>query len=87
MEFKTITEIKEHKWTGDAYHDMPAFNAIHTFVTDKTNALSDKAEALRIMSNKAMGCDQDEHIDDHKLVTDYLAGTEIAQAYYALDES
>jgi hypothetical protein len=71
--FKNITEIKNHQFAGNHYQDGSAFDAIHKFVVDTNNSLEDRAEALRQMIDKGMGCGRDEHLSDQKIVTDYLS--------------
>jgi hypothetical protein len=70
-----IEQIKAHKWVGNAYSDMLAFTAINRFVKNTNNSLKDRAEALRQMSDKGMGCGRDEEIEDEMLVKLYMSET------------
>lgn len=70
--FNTIQEIQNHEFVGNHYSDCNAFNAIDTFVQNASNSLSDRAEALRVMSDKGMGCGRDEHMSDEEVVRSYI---------------
>ncbi len=72
--FDSIEQIKAHSFVGNAHSDMKAFMSIDAFVSSKQNTISQKAEALRIMSDKGMGCSRDEHISDTDIVQEYLDG-------------
>lgn len=72
MKFNNIEQIKAHQWIGNAYNDQPAMNAIDVFAQDTNNALADRAEALRQLSDACMGCGRDEHLTDEQVVTLYL---------------
>ena len=67
-----IEQIKAHNWFGNHFSDRIMFNEVHNFVTNEHNSIADRAEALRIMSDKGMGCGRDEHISDDDIVADYL---------------
>ena len=68
----TIQQITAHKWVGNAHADMDAFNRIHAFVTDRRHTVAARAEALRIMSDKGMGCGRDEHLSDAVIIAEYV---------------
>lgn len=70
----TVQSVTNHKWAGDAMNDGPMFNEIHEFVVDPINSVADKAEMLRVMSDKGMGCGRDEHISDSAMVIEYIQG-------------
>lgn len=70
--FNTIQEIQNHEFVGNHYSDCNAFNAIDTFVQNVSNSLSDRAEALRVMSDKGMGCGRYEEISDEETVKQYI---------------
>jgi hypothetical protein len=71
IKFENIEQIINHVWIGNAYHDMPAFDAIDEFVLDTNNSLADKAKALRTMCECGMGLDPDEQSDED-LLQEYL---------------
>jgi len=73
MEFKTIEEIKNHRFVGNHWSDGSAFGGIHDFVVNPKNSIEDRAEALRQMSDRGMGCGRDEHVPDQKIVDDYMS--------------
>lgn len=73
MKFNNITQIQNHKFKGYHFGDFEAFNAIEKFVKDETNLVADRAEALRVMSDKGMGLGRDEEINDAALLVSYLA--------------
>lgn len=72
IKFNNIEEIKAHQWIGNAYHDQEAFDAIDAYVLDTNNSLADRAEALRQMSDKGMGCGRDEDMRDEDIVQEYI---------------
>ncbi len=72
MKFNTIQEIQNHQFFGNHFSDHTAFNAIDQFAQDESNSMSDRAESLRIMSDKGMSCGRDEQISDIDLVTEYV---------------
>lgn len=72
MRFANIEAIKAHQFTGNHFSDHEAFNAIEVFVSDGSNTIADRAEAIRTMCHDGMGLGRDEDIADHKLVTTYL---------------
>lgn len=72
VSFSSIQEIAAHRFAGNAFSDGPAFDAIDNFVCNPSVALADKAEALRVMTDKGMGCGRDEHLDDEVIVLSYL---------------
>lgn len=53
MEFKTIQEIRDHKWFGNHYSDHGTFRAIHMFVLTANN--EEAREALDLLAIKGMG--------------------------------
>lgn len=71
--FTSIDEITTHDWVGNAYHDMPAFVAVRRFVSDENNSVVDRAEAIRSMSERAMGCGRVEHMTNRELIADFIA--------------
>jgi len=70
--FNTIQQITKHQFIGNAHSDMDAFMSIDAFVQDTNNSLSDRAESLRIMSDKGMSCGRDEQMSDSEIVQDYI---------------
>ena len=72
MKFNTIEEIAAHQFAGNAYCDMDAFTAIEQFVKSDAS-LADKAESLRIMSDRGMGCGRTPEMTDEEVVTQYLS--------------
>jgi hypothetical protein len=72
MRFDTLQQIQQHQWCGNHYHDVPAFNGVHTYVTNRSNTMDDRAEAIRIMSDRAMGCGRCEHMANDELLEDYM---------------
>jgi len=68
----TLSQVKSHVWVGNAHSDLSAFMAIDKLVQDTTVTIEDRAESLRIMSDKGMGCGRDEQITDADLVQNYL---------------
>jgi len=68
MEFKTIEEIKNHRFVGNHWSDHKAFDAIDKFAQDTNNSISDRAEALRQMSDKGMGCGRSPEMTDLQLL-------------------
>lgn len=72
MKFNTITQIAAHQFIGNHASDHLAFMAIDEFVQNEQNSLADRAEAIRIMSDKGMGCGRDEWLSDAAIVADYI---------------
>lgn len=75
IKFENIQQIKDHQFIGTHYHDSNAFKAIDAFVQDVNTSVEDKAEALRQMQDRGMGCGRDEQVSDEqfvKLYTDCL---------------
>lgn len=72
MKFNTIQEIQNHQFFGNHFSDHTAFKAIDQFVLDESNSIADRAESLRVMSDKGMSCGRDEQISDIDLVTEYI---------------
>lgn len=72
MKFTSITQIQNHQFVGNACADEQAFNAIHRFVMNAKHSLTDRAEALRVMSDKGMGCGRDEDTSDEDIVASYI---------------
>lgn len=70
--FTTIQQITSHQFDGNHHHDSPAFDAIDSFVKSTQTTMSDKAEALRTMQDKGMGCGRQEDVDDETFVELYL---------------
>lgn len=68
VKFSNIEEIKNHKFAGNHFFDCGSFTGIENFVLDGSNSIADRAEALRIMSDKGMGCGREEHLTDAALV-------------------
>lgn len=66
--FTSIEDIKNHNWWGNAYRDMPAFKEIDRIVQSNEWTVADKAEALRIMFDYAMGCGRMSEYSDKELV-------------------
>lgn len=76
MKFDNITEIQNHEFVGNHASDCEAFNAINAFAEDTSNSVSDRAEALRTMTDKGMGLGREEHMNDEELVDFFMAGAE-----------
>lgn len=74
--FNNLNEIKSYKFVGNAYNDGDVFFAFDDFVNRNDVSLSDKAEALRILSDKGMGCGRNDKISDVDLVNEYLRETQ-----------
>lgn len=72
ISFTNIEQIKSHQFVGNHYHDCNAFNAIEHFVQDETTSIADKAEALRQMQDRGMGCGRSEELSDEQFVESYL---------------
>ena len=72
ISFTNIEQIKQHQFIGTHYHDCAAFNAIDAFVQDEKNSVEDKAEALRQMQDRGMGCGRGEELPDEQFVEQYL---------------
>lgn len=70
--FSNIEEIQKWWFQGNHFSDHQAFNGIQVFVENENNSLADRAEALRVMSDKGMGCGRDEDITDEEYVAGYL---------------
>jgi CO dehydrogenase/acetyl-CoA synthase epsilon subunit len=70
--FTDIQQIKDHQFVGNHYHDSQAFDAIDRFVQDDNTSIADKAEALRQMQDRGMGCGRDEETTDEVFVETYL---------------
>lgn len=68
----TLAEIKNTPVAGNAHHDRKLFDTIDAFAQDTNNTIADRAESLRWMSDKVMGCGRDEHMSDAFIVQDYL---------------
>lgn len=66
--FASIAEISAHQFGGNHHVDSDAFNAIEIFVRDPANSVADRAEALRQMSDRGMGCGRDEHLNDDQMI-------------------
>ncbi|MNE18027.1 hypothetical protein D3C80_1110320 [compost metagenome] len=72
ISFTNIEQIKQHQFIGNHYHDCSAFNGIDAFVQDEKNSVEDKAEALRQMQDRGMGCGRGEELSDEQFVEQYL---------------
>lgn len=70
--FTTIKQIQAHKFAGNYSGDESAFDAIHAFVSNTKNSLGNRAEALRVLSDKGLGCGRDETVSDANLVAEFL---------------
>lgn len=70
MKFKTLEDIKQHEFNGCHFSDREVFDAIDVFVQDETNALEDRAEALRVMFEDGMGLDPDD-MTDQEMIDEY----------------
>lgn len=70
--FTTIEQITSHQFVGNHYSDSLAFNAIDQFVQNENTSIADKAEALRQMQDRGMGCGRDEDTSDEDFVEMYL---------------
>ena len=73
MTFNTLQEIKDHQFIGTHFHDSAVFRAIDTFTLRDDVPIADKAEAIRIMVDKGMGCGREEQFTDEELVSSQLA--------------
>ena len=72
MKFKNIKEIQAHTFAGNAFSDRDAFEAIHQFVINGNNSVADRAEALRVMTDKGMGLGRDEETSDEDSLVAYF---------------
>lgn len=70
--FISLAEIAAHQFVGNHASDAEAFDAIQVFVADEKNSIADRAEALRIMSDKGMGCGRMEDESDEYVVVAYV---------------
>jgi len=68
-----LEKIQNHTFVGNAYHDSEMFGVIHKYVCNTSNTTADKAEALRILTDRGMGCGRDEHLSDAEIVAGYLS--------------
>lgn len=73
VEFKTIDEIKGHTFYGNHAFDHQAFEGIHRFVKDESNSVADRAEAIRIKSDKGCGCGRFLDKTDEELIKEQLS--------------
>ena len=64
MLFTSLKEIQDHQFIGSHAFDAVAFHDIERYAADTSNNVFDRAEALRIMSDRGMGCGRDEHMTD-----------------------
>ncbi|MCK5016706.1 MAG: hypothetical protein KAS32_06480 [Candidatus Peribacteraceae bacterium] len=69
---QTILQIKQHQFIGNYHSDAQAFEDIDKFALNTNNPLSERAESLRIMTDKGMGCGRDEQMSDQEIVQDYI---------------
>jgi hypothetical protein len=75
--FASLAQIQAHGWAGVHAYDAPAFDAVDFFARDSDHHSSaDRAEALRSMITRGMGCtiDDDESLgwSDSRLLEAYL---------------
>lgn len=70
--FTNIEQIKQHQFIGNHASDYSAFNGIDAFVQDESTSIADKAEALRQMQDRGMGCGRSEELTDEQFVESYL---------------
>lgn len=70
--FRTLKAIQQHQFVGSFAADQRAFDAIDKFAADETRPLAERAEALRIMSDRGMGCGRDEKTNDRTLVRQFM---------------
>lgn len=71
----TLKQIKAFEWAGNHHHDSGRFKLIQGFVEDTTNAISDRAAAIRISATEGMGltgADAGEGLTDEQLIALYL---------------
>lgn len=62
--FTTIEQIRSHRWGGNAYIDMPAFEAIEEFCRSTPDRELQR-EAVYLMGRDGMGID--EQVSDAEL--------------------
>lgn len=74
MKFHNIAQIRDHQFAGNYHSDAQAFAAIDDFVQNTSHTIQNRAEALRIMSDKGMGCGRDEQHSDQYIIAEYMAG-------------
>jgi len=72
MIFSSVAAIRSHSFVGVYSEDAAAFNAVHAFVCNAFNSVADRAEALRILSDKGMGAGRLGSMTDAALVKHYL---------------
>lgn len=70
--FTTIEQIQAHQFVGNHFSDRQAFEAIDRFVMNERNSIADRAEALRVITDKGMGCGREECMSDHELVAAHI---------------
>lgn len=68
MQFTTIEQIKQYQFTGCHAFDREAMEAVDQFALDQTNSIADRAEALRIICDQAMGAGRLEDLSDQEVV-------------------
>ena len=68
----TLTQIQNHTFIGNYHSDAQIFEDIDTFALNTSNPISERAEVLRILTDKGMGCGRDEQMSDSEIVQDYI---------------
>ncbi|MCW6598675.1 hypothetical protein [Yersinia ruckeri] len=71
MKFETLEAIKAHVFVGNHFADHSAITAMYDFVLNANNAMADRAEVIRYVSDKAMGMGRAEDESDEDLVNTF----------------
>lgn len=72
LAFTSIEQIQAHEFCGNHFSDSAAFDAIFEFVLNTSVSVADRAEAIRVMQGKGMGCGRSENVTDDDLVNEFL---------------
>lgn len=76
--FTTLEEIKKYGWHGNAWLDMPAFEAVDEFIRNEANSEEDRAEAYNQMGILAMGatCMREDGYSTAEILAEWKEGEE-----------
>lgn len=78
MKFSSIKQIKAHKFAGNHFNDFAAFCAIEDFARDEKHSVEHRAEALRQMTDRGMGCGRTEKFSDAALLKEFADNDDAA---------
>lgn len=70
--FTNLQQIQSYQFAGSHAFDVYAFKQIELFAQDTKHSVADRAEALRIMQDKGMGCGRSEEISDQDFLNAFL---------------